>query len=160
MAIKCAHHAILNSSFRKINENGNIGAPFGTWQLLKLCTLLSMFFIVMDFFFFVFGIVWKVVELPFGDRILFLVRRPLTNRGRRMGLGVFRRPRYLAKTPSKTTPADSDANTIYFKLKQKQINKWSTKNKMIQFSLLPFVLLLCVGQHCCLFYSAASLLVS
>lgn len=59
----------------------------------------------------------ELLELPFGDRILFRVRRPLTNRGRRMGLGVFRRPRYLAKTPSKTTPADSDANTIYLKQK-------------------------------------------
>lgn len=54
-----------------------------------------------------------ILNLPFGDRILFLVRRPLTIRGRRMGLGAFRRPRYLARTPSKTTPADSDANTIY-----------------------------------------------
>lgn len=52
-------------------------------------------------------------NLPFGDRILFLVRRPLTIRGRRMGREVFRLPKYLAKTPNKTTPADKDANTIY-----------------------------------------------
>lgn len=53
------------------------------------------------------------LRLPFGDRMLFLVRLPLTIRGRRIGRGVFRRPRYLAKTPNKTTPADNEANTIY-----------------------------------------------
>lgn len=62
--------------------------------------------------------------LPFGDRILFLVRLPLTILGRRIGRGVFRRPRYLANTPNKTTPAESDANTIYLK-REEATNKFT-----------------------------------
>lgn len=47
--------------------------------------------------------------VPFGDRMLFLVRRPLTILGRRIGRDAFRRPKYLAKTLNSTTPADTDA---------------------------------------------------
>lgn len=55
----------------------------------------------------------NVLKLPFGDLMLFLVRLPLTTLGRRIGRGVFRRPRYLASTLKSTTPADSDAKTTY-----------------------------------------------
>lgn len=55
------------------------------------------------------------LSLPFGDRMLFLVRRPLTSLGRRIGLGAFRRPRYRAKTLNKTTPAVIDTRTTYEK---------------------------------------------
>lgn len=47
--------------------------------------------------------------LPFGDRMLFLVRLPLITLGRRIGRDVFRRPKYRAKTLNSTTPADKDA---------------------------------------------------
>lgn len=85
-----------------------------------------------------------VSKLPFGDRMLFLVRRPLINRGRRMGLGVFRRPRYLAKTPSRTTPADSDANTIYLNWKRPKINQIvAIKNEQFNFDVTFCVVVVC-----------------
>lgn len=49
--------------------------------------------------------------VPFGERILFLVRLPLIIRGLRIGRGVFRRPKYRAKIPNKTTPVVTDTKT-------------------------------------------------
>lgn len=60
--------------------------------------------------------------LPLGERILFRVLRPLTSRVRRTGLGVFRRPKYRAKTLNKTTPADIDNKTTWKVRRKKQRN--------------------------------------
>lgn len=73
--------------------------------------------------------------------MLFLVRLPLTILGRRIGRGVFRRPRYLAKTPNRTTPAESDANTTYS-------NTEHTFMMMILIWLWIWILLLFVFTFC------------